>query len=70
MASFLPEHNSSYKDQEYWNTRYEQEEEFDWFKKWDDLKHVLTGCLDQKDSILMLGWLDLFDISLFQKNNY
>jgi EEF1A lysine methyltransferase 4 len=56
MAPFLPEHNSSYKDQQYWNKRYEQEEEFDWFKKWEDLKGVLSGCIHQDDRILMLGW--------------
>jgi hypothetical protein len=46
------------RTKEYWNTRYAQEPEgqqFDWFKKYEDLSPWLDNLLHKDDKILMLG---------------
>jgi len=47
--------NEDYLDVDYWNSRYEQEEEFDWCKDYEILKPLLNAKVNRNDSILMLG---------------
>ena len=52
----IAEDNCEYKQLQYWNTRYEQEQEFDWFKQYRDLRPILRQFFPaQPCSILMLG---------------
>jgi len=51
----LPPLNESYKDLNYWNERYKNEEDYDWFKTYKDFVHLLEGHVSKSDWILMLG---------------
>ncbi|KAL2912960.1 hypothetical protein HK105_207526 [Polyrhizophydium stewartii] len=55
----LPEDNASYATQEYWESRYIQEQEdatFDWFKGFDELREPLEQVLSNRSGrILHLG---------------
>ncbi|KAI0306122.1 S-adenosyl-L-methionine-dependent methyltransferase [Multifurca ochricompacta] len=59
MANTVPARNEEYSTQEYWDQRYAQEAEeatFDWFKKYEDVAHLLRPILPVKTArILMLG---------------
>ena len=55
----LPKSNNTYALKEYWDTRYKQEETFDWFAKYDTFKSHIYKTIKQSDRILNLGliWL-------------
>jgi len=58
--SSLPSKNEDYGSKDYWETRYREEEHesasFDWFKKYDDIAHLIRDAVSDKASrILMLG---------------
>ncbi|KAI0060635.1 S-adenosyl-L-methionine-dependent methyltransferase [Artomyces pyxidatus] len=59
MSGILPQKNEEYGTREYWDQRYNQEPEdatFDWFKKYEDVAHLLRDAVPDKTSrILMLG---------------
>ena len=44
-----------YKKLEYWNDRYQKEDNFEWFKSYQDFQHILLQYLNKSDRILMLG---------------
>lgn len=47
--------NEDYLDVKYWNSRYEEEAEFDWCKDYDLIKSLINEKVNRNDSILMLG---------------
>lgn len=51
--------NEEFQTREYWDKRYADEgpeEDYDWFKKYEDLEPILSELIPKKDSkILMLG---------------
>lgn len=54
----VPERNSSYRTKEYWDARYNVEttDTHDWFKSYQDIKHLIRELIPDKTSrILMLG---------------
>ena len=51
----LPESNCDYNKVDYWNCRYENEDSFDWCKKYADFKHLLDKIIKPDDKILMIG---------------
>ncbi|KAI9458700.1 S-adenosyl-L-methionine-dependent methyltransferase [Russula earlei] len=54
----LPVRNEEYGTREYWDKRYTEEGEatFDWFKRYEDVAHLLRSVLPDKNArILMLG---------------
>ncbi|KAK3814152.1 MAG: S-adenosyl-L-methionine-dependent methyltransferase [Benniella sp.] len=52
----VPDDPTAYRRREYWEERYSQEESFDWFKTYADLKPLLNEHIKSKDArILMLG---------------
>jgi cyclopropane fatty-acyl-phospholipid synthase-like methyltransferase len=56
--STIPENNSEYKDREYWNQRFEQEDQYDWLMPYDaDLSKLLVekGKLQTEHKILIVG---------------
>ncbi|SPO24154.1 related to SEE1 - probable lysine methyltransferase [Ustilago trichophora] len=56
--SLTAERNEQFSEKEYWEQRYadESEAEFDWFKKYDDLKELFDELIPNRNSrILMLG---------------
>ena len=55
MASPLPSNNAQYLENDYWNTRFEVEQQYDWFKDYSKFKHLLTPHLQPSNSILILG---------------
>ncbi|KAG9278300.1 EEF1A lysine methyltransferase 4 [Astyanax mexicanus] len=52
---YLPHSNAEYKDMQYWNTRYQTEESFEWFGDFSRFQHLLVQHVGRYDSILMLG---------------
>jgi len=58
-ANTLPTRNEEYGTREYWDQRYTQggeEATFDWFKRYEDVAHLLRPVLPDKTArILMLG---------------
>lgn len=55
MASPLPSNNAQYLEDDYWNTRFEAEQQYDWFKDYSHFKHLLTPHIQPSNSILVLG---------------
>ena len=51
----FPQTNNDYSKEEYWNSRYKEEDEFDWFSTYETLKLFLNDSIAKHDSILMLG---------------
>lgn len=47
--------NSKYKDINYWNCRYSQEESFEWCKSYIEFKHLMKDNMLKTDRILILG---------------
>ena len=44
-----------YKNLDYWNQRYQNEDNFEWFKGYCDIKQILSLYLNKVDHILVLG---------------
>ena len=55
MASLLPETNVQYLQTNYWNNRFDSEQQYDWFKDYNHFKHLCIPHLQPNDSILILG---------------
>ncbi|SJX64996.1 related to SEE1-probable lysine methyltransferase [Sporisorium reilianum f. sp. reilianum] len=55
--SLTAERNEQFAEREYWEQRYadESEQEFDWFKNYDDLKELFDELIPRSARILMLG---------------
>lgn len=51
----LPEKNSSYKQQEYWDRRFSKEDNFEWCKSYKDFEHLINEHVNRSDRILILG---------------
>ena len=53
----LPVNNTIYKEQSYWDERFEQEESYDWFTSYSAFRELMKTTLkhDSKLKILMLG---------------
>lgn len=47
--------NLKYKNVEYWNERYKDEEQFEWFGAYDKYKSVIKRTIKPTDTILVLG---------------
>lgn len=55
-VSMVADRNELYGTVEYWNERYQNEESFDWFKDYSQIKDLLTELIPNKEwRILMLG---------------
>ena len=50
-----PAKTEDYLLPEYWNTRFQEEEEYDWFKGYSTFKHLLLPQLKKNDRVLVLG---------------
>lgn len=50
-----PEKNVEYLKKEYWDRRFDVEEQYDWFKKFEDFSHLVKPHIKEDDSILVLG---------------
>ena len=55
MADPAPESNAQYLQNEYWNTRFDTEQQYDWFKDYSQFKHLCTPYLQPAARILILG---------------
>lgn len=55
MSTVLPDRNEHYLHSAYWNTRFEGEQQYDWFKGFNEFKHLCIGHLRCTDSICILG---------------
>ncbi len=49
------EKNSQFKEQSYWEKRFETEDQYDWLCSYNDVKDYLTRDLKKQDKILILG---------------
>lgn len=47
--------NLKYKNVEYWNERYKDEDHFEWFGPYDKYKSVIQDKIKRNDKILVLG---------------
>ncbi|XP_044075299.1 EEF1A lysine methyltransferase 4 [Siniperca chuatsi] len=52
---YLPDHNSRYKDVDYWDERYKTEQCYDWLGCFSKFQHLLENYVKKEDSILILG---------------
>ena len=55
MTNPLPDKNAQYLQGEYWNNRFQNEQQYDWFKDFSEFKHLCVKHLHSGDSILILG---------------
>ncbi|KAL3144077.1 hypothetical protein ABBQ32_003872 [Trebouxia sp. C0010 RCD-2024] len=55
MSHPLPDRNEQYLEMGYWNTRFDSEQHYDWFKGFNEFKHLCIGHLQCTDSICILG---------------
>lgn len=55
MSSFIADHNEDYKSQEYWDARFEKEEEYEWLVKYADVAHLLQPLIRFSQRILVIG---------------
>ena len=51
----LPANNADYREQDYWDTRYQTEEKYDWFSAYSSFRHHLIHDVKPEHKILMLG---------------
>uniref|UniRef100_UPI00398E57E4 EEF1A lysine methyltransferase 4 n=1 Tax=Pristiophorus japonicus TaxID=55135 RepID=UPI00398E57E4 len=51
----LPNNNSQYKDQDYWDERYRHEETFEWLGPFSHFEHLLREEIRSNETILILG---------------
>lgn len=51
----LPANNADYREKKYWDSRYQIEEEYDWFSSYVSFQQLLKGDIDTSHKILMLG---------------
>ncbi|XP_045213380.2 EEF1A lysine methyltransferase 4-like [Mercenaria mercenaria] len=51
----LPANNADYREQDYWDTRYQTEEKYDWFSAYSSFRNLLKNDIKSEDKILMLG---------------
>ncbi|XP_077998167.1 EEF1A lysine methyltransferase 4-like [Glandiceps talaboti] len=49
------EDNSQYKRKEYWDSRYEHEDSYEWFAGYERFRDLIIGNISKTDRILMLG---------------
>ncbi|XP_060574062.1 EEF1A lysine methyltransferase 4-like isoform X2 [Ruditapes philippinarum] len=50
-----PANNADYREQDYWDTRYQTEEKYDWFSAYSSFRHHLVNDVKPDHKILMLG---------------
>ena len=55
MTNPLPDKNAQYLQGEYWNNRFQNEKQYDWFKDFSEFKHLCVKHLHAGDSVLILG---------------
>ena len=55
MTNPLPDNNAQYLQGEYWNNRFHNEQQYDWFKDFSEFKHLCVQHLHPGDSVLILG---------------
>jgi hypothetical protein len=51
----IPRKNDVYTKVEYWNERFQIEEEYDWYCSYSDVAHQITPFLHHQSKILILG---------------
>lgn len=51
----LPANNEDYREQTYWDTRYQKEDKYDWFSSYISFQHLLSQDVKPTDKILTLG---------------
>lgn len=51
----IPANNADYREKEYWDTRYQTEEKYDWFSTYSSFQQLLTSDIETSHKILMLG---------------
>ena len=55
MADSIPERNADYAHNQYWNTRFSQEQQYDWLKGYSHFRHLCLPHMQTSDKILILG---------------
>ncbi|KAL0483075.1 hypothetical protein AKO1_014962 [Acrasis kona] len=56
VKSFEPKNTSEYKLKSYWDSRFKEEEQFDWLGKYEDIREPLSAILTDKSlKIMVLG---------------
>lgn len=59
----LPASNDQYATKDYWNKRYVNEVDYDWFARYDSFAHHMARTVNKSDRILQLGICYLFIFS-------
>ena len=56
----LPTTNDQYGLKDYWEERYTEEVDYDWFAKYESFSHHIARTVNRSDRILQLGMPDPF----------
>jgi len=51
----LPTTNDDYAMKDYWDERYTEEADYDWFAKYESFAHHVARTVNRSDRILQLG---------------
>ena len=52
---FIAARNEEYKSKDYWDRRFEQEDEYEWLVQFNDVRHTLETLLQSEHRILVVG---------------
>jgi len=55
IAMDLPPSNDQYAMKDYWDERYTDEVDYNWFAKYDSFSHHIVRTINRSDRILQLG---------------
>ena len=55
MASHLPDSNAGYLDSTYWDNRFHDEQQYDWFKGFAQFSHLVMPHLQPSNHVLVVG---------------
>jgi len=55
MGMDLPTTNDQYAMKDYWNERYTEEIDYDWFARYESFAHHIARTVNRSDKILQLG---------------
>ncbi|KAF0700439.1 Aste57867_9023 [Aphanomyces stellatus] len=67
MTEYLPRDNKEYKKQEYWNSRFENEETYDWLARYKDVAELIAQYVQKDQRLLIVGCGNsTFSIDLYE----
>ena len=50
-----PKDNAVYRNVEYWDGRFEHEDQYEWLASYKDVRHLITEVVKRDDRVLIVG---------------